>query len=89
MRRFEASGKCGVLRPGIYVIQAKVGVITIIGQFPTGVRHAGEPSCVVAAPEMGVTAIIKIRWISPAQMPRARLGLVVCGEGEEEGLFWG
>jgi len=73
MRRFEARGKCGVLRPGIYVIQAKVGVITIIGQFPAGVRHAGEPSCVVAAPEMGVTTIIEIRRFFPAQMPRAML----------------
>jgi hypothetical protein len=83
------SGICGVVRAGIYFIQAKVGVIAIIRHLPTGVRHAGEPSCVLAAPEMGVTAIIEIRGIFSVQVPRAVLGSIVCGEGEEERLFWG
>jgi len=66
----------------------KIWIINIIGHFFAGVCHAGEPSRVVAAPEMGVTAIVEIRAILSALVPRAVLGSIICGEGEEEGLVW-
>jgi len=37
---------------------------------------------------MGVTAIVEIRAVLSAQVPRVVLGSIVCGEGEEERLVW-
>jgi hypothetical protein len=76
------------VRSRVYFIEAKVGVITVIRHFPTGVRHAGESSCIVATPEMGVTSIVQIRSTFSVQMARVVLGPIVCGEGEEKRLFW-
>ena len=53
-----------------------------------GSRHAGEPGGVIATPKMGVTAIIEIRAVLSAEVPRTMLGSTVCGEGEEERLVW-